>query len=76
MIYFFLIYQSYFSNKNDIPQIFLEQKVLYHQYFQNMKAFSAVNMNHNIITATNPFPYTAKFMFVGIRYNKTEQIIR
>ena len=47
-----------------------------------MNAFSAcfvtfydeINMIHYIITTTsNPFPYTAKFMFVGVRNNKTQQ---
>ena len=36
----------------------------------------AVNIIHNVITTPNPFPYTAKFMFVGIRHNKTQQIRR
>ena len=25
-----------------------------------------VNMIHDVITTVNPFPYTAKFMFVGV----------
>ena len=45
--------------------------------FQNMNAFSAVNvtfyeevtMIHDVITTANPFPYSAKFMFVGVRNN-------
>ena len=32
-----------------------------------------VNMNHDVITA-NPFPYIAKFMFVSVGNNKTQQI--
>ena len=41
----------------------------------NITFYEAVNMIHVIITA-NPFPYTAKFMFVGVRNIKTEQIRR
>ena len=40
---------------------------------ENVKFFDAVNMVLNVITAANPFPYTAKFMFVGVRNNKTQQ---
>ena len=47
-----------------------------------MKAFSAgkrhvygvVSMIHDIITTTDPFPYTAKFIFVSVRNNKTQKI--
>ena len=38
--------------------------------------FEAVNMIHDVIRTVNPCPYTAKFMFVGVRNNKTEQIRR
>ena len=31
---------------------------------------------HDVITTPNPFPYTAKFMFVGVRNNETQQIRR
>ena len=34
----------------------------------------AVNIIHVVITTPNPFPYTARFMFVGVRHNKTHQI--
>ena len=34
----------------------------------------AVSMIHDVITTAYPFPYTAKFMFVGFRINKTQQI--
>ena len=33
-------------------------------------------MNHDVITTPDPFPHTAKFMFVGVRNNKTQQIRR
>ena len=32
-----------------------------------------VNMIHDVITTANPFLYTAKFMFVSVRNDKTEQ---
>ena len=40
----------------------------------NVICYDAVNMIHDIIRIANPFPYTAKFMFVGVRNNKTQQI--
>ena len=36
----------------------------------------AVNIIHDVITLRNPFPYTAKFMFVGVRNNENQQIRR
>ena len=47
-----------------------------------MNAFYAVNimfnvvvsMIHDVIRSANPFPYAAKFMFVGVRNYKTQQI--
>ena len=38
--------------------------------------YDAINVIHDVITTANSFPNTAKFMFVGIRNNKTQQIIR
>ena len=32
--------------------------------------YDAVNMIHEVITRANPFPNTAKLMFVGVRNNK------
>ena len=29
-------------------------------------------MIHDVITTPNPLPYTARFMFVGVRNNKTQ----
>ena len=40
----------------------------------NATFYEAVNMIHDVIRTANPFPYTAKFMFVCIRNNKTQQI--
>ena len=42
----------------------------------NVTFYDALNMIHDVITTANPFPYTAKFTFVGIRDNKTQQIKR
>ena len=42
----------------------------------NVTFYDAVNVNHDVITTANPFPYTAKLMFVGVRNNKTQQIKR
>ena len=41
----------------------------------NVTFYDAVNMNHDVITTPNPLPYTctAKFMFNGVRNNKTQQ---
>ena len=38
--------------------------------------YDAVIMINAIITTPDPFPYTAKFMFVGVRHNKMHQIRR
>ena len=38
--------------------------------------YDAVNIIHDVITTPYPFPYTAKFMFVGVRNNDTQQIRR
>ena len=40
----------------------------------NVTFYDAVKMIHDVITTVNPFPYTARFMFVGVRNNKTEQV--
>ena len=42
----------------------------------HVKFHGAVNMIHDVITAANPFPHTAKFVFVGVRSNKTQHIRR
>ena len=39
----------------------------------NVTFYDAVNMIHDVITTPDPFPYTAKFMFIGVRHNKTQQ---
>ena len=42
----------------------------------NVTFYDAVNIIHDVITTPNPFPYTAKFMFVGVRKKETQQIRR
>ena len=42
----------------------------------NVTFYDAVNMIHDVITTANIFQYAAKFMFVGIRNNKTQQMRR
>ena len=37
----------------------------------NVTFYDAVNLILDVITTANPFPYTAKFIFVGVRNNKT-----
>ena len=36
--------------------------------------YNAVNMIHDVLTTTNPFPYTTKFIFVDVRNNKTKEV--
>ena len=40
----------------------------------NVTFYDTVNMIYDVITTANPFPDTAKFMFVGVRNNKTQQV--
>ena len=42
----------------------------------NVTFYDVVSIIHDVVTIRNPFPYTAKFMFVGVRNNKTQQIRR
>ena len=42
----------------------------------NVTFYDAVNIIHDVITTTNPFPYSAKFITVGVRNNKTQQVRR
>ena len=39
----------------------------------NVTFYDAVNMIHDVISTANPFPDTAKFMFVGVRNNSTKR---
>ena len=39
--------------------------------------YDAVNiMIHDVIITSNPYPYTAKFVFVGVRINKDQPMRR
>ena len=42
----------------------------------NVTFYDAVNVIHDVITIDDPIPYTAKFMFDGVRNTKTQQIRR
>ena len=42
----------------------------------NVTFHDAVNMIYDVIRTANPSSYTAKFMFVGVRNNKTQHIRR
>ena len=44
----------------------------------NVTFYDAVNMTHDVIGTAYPFAYTftTKYMFVGVRNNKTQQIRR
>ena len=42
----------------------------------NVTFHDAVNIIHDVILAPNPYTYTAKFMFVGVRPNKDQQMKR
>ena len=38
--------------------------------------YDAIHVKYDVITTSSVFPYTSKFMFIGVRNNKTQQIIR
>ena len=40
----------------------------------NVTFYDAFYMIHDVITTNNPFLYTAIFMFVAVKNNKTQQI--
>ena len=42
-----------------------------HFLLVNVTFYDADNVIHGVITTANPIPYTAKFMFVSVRNNKT-----
>ena len=49
---------------------------MYEFFAVNVTFYDAVNMIYDVIRTGNPFPYTATFMFVGVRNNITQQIRR
>ena len=36
--------------------------------------YDTVNMTNDVISKANPFPDAARFLFVGVRNNKTQQV--
>ena len=44
-----------------------------HFVLVNVRFFDEVNMIHDVITTANLLPYSAKFIFVGVRNNETQQ---
>ena len=40
----------------------------------NVTFYDAVNMIRDVISTANPFPDTAKFMFVCARNNRSQQV--
>ena len=68
---YFFFYIYIFRTKTDITRIFLEHELI---FCVNVTFYDAVNMIHDVISTANPFPDTAKFMFVGVRHNKTQQV--
>ena len=40
----------------------------------NITFYDAVNMIHDVIRTANQFPYTARFMFVGVRNKNREYV--
>ena len=45
-----------------------------HFLWVNVTFYNIVNMIHDVIETVNPFPFIAKFMFVGVRNDKAQQI--
>ena len=43
-----------------------------HFLWLNVTFYDAVNVIHDVITTAYPIPYTAEFMFVEVRNNKTQ----
>ena len=39
----------------------------------NVTFYDSINMIHDVIWTANPVPYTAKFMFVCVRNNRTKK---
>ena len=84
MIYFYTT--DIFKTKKDITRIFLEKKkkkgyttdtlrTQMHFLRVNVTFYEGVNVIYDVIKTANPFSHTAKFKFVCVRNNKTQQII-
>ena len=63
-----------FRTKPDIPPIFLEHACIF--LGVNVTFYDVVYTIHDVIRTAYTFPYTAKFMVVGVRHSKTQQIRR
>ena len=74
MIYFFLKYHGYFTNKKRYTTD--NFRTWMHFLRVNVTSYDAVNVIHDVITTGKPFPYTAKFLFLGVRNDKIQQIRR
>ena len=42
----------------------------------NVTFYDAGNMIHDVIKTANPFPFTAKFMFVAVRNDSTHHTLK
>ena len=51
-------------------------KTLINFLWVNITFYDAASVIHDVITTAKSFQYTAKFMFVGVRNNKTQTIRR
>ena len=40
--------------------------------WESVMFYKAVNIIHDVIIIPNPYPYTAKFVFEGVRINKDQ----
>ena len=67
MIYIFLYTTDIFRTKTEIPRIFLEHECIFLRV--DVTFYDAANIIHDVITTLNPFPYTAKIMFVCVENN-------
>ena len=77
MIYIFYIPRIFLEQKHtkkDLLRIFLEHECIFLR--AKVTFYDAVSMIPDVIRTANPFPYTAKFMCVGVRNNKTQQVKR
>ena len=72
--WFFSYTTDIFRTKTDIPRIFLEHECIFLQV--NVTFYDAVIMINDVITTPDPFPYTAKFMYLSaldiINLNKSD----
>ena len=72
--YFVLYTTDIFRAETDIPRIFSEHECIFLRV--NLTFYDAVSIIADVITTPNPFPYAAKFMFIGVRNKENQQIRR